>query len=633
MATLVTLFGLVAVLIRVPGAPLSQLSETSLTTTSPSSETIHGTDAGVNSFFTVENSYGGPVTSVKAGFFGDWMVVEPHRTTILTLKSGGSASSWSWVIERGSVDGPPGSKVSSSTTTSSPSLEYTFTDAGRPYTVSSTFQSVDGLTTHTINVICKYVRREMRQLNHEDAEAYMQAVKIMYTTELEEGRALYGENFKSAHWFTRWHLGSNSNNSPIHSAPSFFTGHAYLAMQFERSLQSINPSVAAHYYDVWNDFDDEWSSSFFWDSNWFGPLNEALESSGGNEHRVHGRFHNVTIMRNRTMSSSHNMFGLNQSTNSYGLITEPYNNNPSTYLERSPQICGVPTTKTKLQGCHVLRSNLNDTNMKSLNGDIQALHDAIHRTLGGLWECEVDFSNDAYASFIDVLMEAGLSASNIMCENYYESKFLTCPSFCAADTDFKDCQCTDKELLKELEKGPMNDSTTYNYFVSRVLTYNGLTFKFESMLTPSLDDDLSTADYRFVNYTESESYEIMRVILKLLSKAPKMSQFSSPLASPNDPIFWPIHISYEKIWHFLRLRPSPTFNSSWAGEVDKDDEASERIYGWGFDDTVLDFNDVYGIKRLPLGTVYTNREMVDLFDPLRPEMPYIFDDFGYAACQ
>jgi hypothetical protein len=42
--------------------------------------------------------------------------------------------------------------------------------------------------------------------------------------------------------------------------------------------------------------------------------------------------------------------------------------------------------------------------------------------------------------------------------------------------------------------------------------------------------------------------------------------------------------------------------------------------------------EVYGVKRLPSGSVFTNRELVAMFDPSRTELPYVFDDTSFKVC-
>mmetsp|Transcript_7576 Transcript_7576/g.21663 ORF Transcript_7576/g.21663 Transcript_7576/m.21663 type:complete len:102 (-) Transcript_7576:141-446(-) len=81
-------------------------------------------------------------------------------------------------------------------------------------------------------------------------------------------------------------------------------------------------------------------------------------------------------------------------------------------------------------------------------------------------------------------------------------------------------------------------------------------------------------------------------------------------------------MSWCKIWTFMRLAKG--LDSTW-GKVGK-------IKGWSFDDPLEPMDDAYGIYRKPSGTYFTNRELVKLFDPALPELPYLYDDFAYSHC-
>lgn len=51
-------------------------------------------------------------------------------------------------------------------------------------------ESLGGVTTRTlsVNLYCKYVRREIRDLTLEDRHAYLHAAKTVWTTSTREGR-------------------------------------------------------------------------------------------------------------------------------------------------------------------------------------------------------------------------------------------------------------------------------------------------------------------------------------------------------------------------------------------------------------------------------------------------------------
>jgi len=437
-----------------------------------------------------------------------------------------------------------------------------------------------------------------------------------------EGRALYGPAFKSGHWFTRWHLGSKSKNSPFHGAPSFLTVHAYLGSQFERSLQSVDPRVAAHYWDVWADSDTSWASSFFWDENWFGPLDGKQP---GDLHGLSGRFENTTIMRNLSAGSKHYEFNFNATHNSYGLVTEPFNNNPSLFVTRSPSFCGASTKNYSLPGCYVLRGCFGADNMIDFHSGIEDdLHSDIHQILGGFYDCGVDLKEEGYLNYSHELVTFGTCLPTMTKSAYYGGFIapvfnFTVPKYCSLDTPFEDCRMEFPEVLAALTSNTTTPEVLWQMFSLLTESCTALS----DLLEPSAEYDSIV----FKNRSLSETREIIRLALRIWAQIPKFSQFSSPLGSANDPIFWPIHTSYEKNWNYMRLKPG-SFNSSWGNSLE-----TMKVKGWDFDDEVMPCDDAYGIRRRPIGSYFTNRELVELFDPSRPELPYIFDDFGYEQCQ
>ena len=71
------------------------------------------------------------------------------------------------------------------------------------------------------------------------------------------------------------------------------------------------------------------------------------------------------------------------------------------------------------------------------------------------------------------------------------------------------------------------------------------------------------------------------VSVSLLCRPGKLSQFSSPLGSANDPIFWPLHINWERNWAYVRL--ARHFNSTWGNNMD-DASMPDGMVGWDFHD-------------------------------------------------
>ena len=138
--------------------------------------------------------------------------------------------------------------------------------------------------------------------------ADLSALSTVYHTREVDGKRQFGRLFTSGEWFTRWHLGlsgepGNHEMTGWHNAPTFFTAHASLALLMERSLQSIDPRVAAHYWDYTIDGEmysqangGDWSSTFYLSDDWFGPVStnetpSAYDAVG----TIHGRFAGIEV--------------------------------------------------------------------------------------------------------------------------------------------------------------------------------------------------------------------------------------------------------------------------------------------------------------------------------------------------
>merc|ERR1711879_298819 len=108
-----------------------------------------------------------------------------------------------------------------------------------------------------------------------------------------------------------------------------------------------------------------------------------------------------------------------------------------------------------------------------------------------------------------------------------------------------------------------------------------------------------------------------------IARGAKVSPFMSPQGSANDPIFWPIHVGLDKLWHYRRV--VSTFNSSWTPGHDS------YMTGWGYHAPVEPMTNAYGIIR-ESNTYFTNQEIVMLFHPKLTQLPYMYDDYGFAHC-
>ena len=129
------------------------------------------------------------------------------------------------------------------------------------------------------------MRREFRELTERDREAYFAALVAVYSTDTETGKTSYGANFRGREYFVKKHLGAMTLESctPWHDGEVFVTSHIALNLEFERSLQAVDDSVALHVWDYTLDdtlYGDDWTTkSPMFTSSHFGKYPAFDESS------------------------------------------------------------------------------------------------------------------------------------------------------------------------------------------------------------------------------------------------------------------------------------------------------------------------------------------------------------------
>ena len=317
----------------------------------------------------VTNEYGGQPSSIGRGMYPNISaVVEPFRCSNLTLHHDDELTGpVVWSVHDATSDATVVDAVV--TTSSSHAITHEFTDASHVYVISAVDRA-SGVTT-ALRVTCKYVRRELRTLTADDRERYLTALATVYHTREAEGKRQFGDRFTAGEWFARWHLGESGvpsfgQNTAWHTQPSFFTAHASLMLMMERSLQSIDPRVAAHYWDYTIDSElygasdgGDWSGTFYFSDEWFGPMPgaSASNSDGMVVGEIRGRFADILIQRNFSQPTH----------NSYGLLTGPFNNNDARVLTRALSVCGMPTTNIPLPGCQVLLATFQQDTMSDFD--------------------------------------------------------------------------------------------------------------------------------------------------------------------------------------------------------------------------------------------------------------------------
>lgn len=199
----------------------------------------------------VSDSYGirNATNMPTYAFLVDSVLVEPYKETIIRLTDPIFGCSYEWYFNDTS-----GFAIVNGTSTDG-NIAVTLRKAGKySLFVSEKCDDVlDSTSSRRLdkNVWVKYVRRELSSLNEEDRENFLDAFYTLWTVSTVEGKKLYGDRYKSVHYFATLHNdgGGNAVCDEFHGGLGFLNNHMYLSAYLEQSLQLVNPKVALHYLE------------------------------------------------------------------------------------------------------------------------------------------------------------------------------------------------------------------------------------------------------------------------------------------------------------------------------------------------------------------------------------------------
>jgi hypothetical protein len=182
-------------------------------------------------------------------FLVDSILIEPYKETIIRLADPSFGCSYVWYFNDTS-----GIAIVNGTSTDG-NIAVTLRKAGK-YALFVSEKCDDVLDSSSsrrldMNVWVKYVRRELSSLNEEDRESFLDAFYTLWTVSTTEGKKLYGDRYKSVHYFATLHndAGGNAVCDEFHGGLGFLNNHMYLSAYLEQSLQLVNPKVALHYLE------------------------------------------------------------------------------------------------------------------------------------------------------------------------------------------------------------------------------------------------------------------------------------------------------------------------------------------------------------------------------------------------
>ena len=141
----------------------------------------------------------------------------------------------------------------------------------------------------------------------------------------------------------------------------------------------------------------------------------------------------------------------------------------------------------------------------------------------------------------------------------------------------------------------------------------------------------------------ADNEELKIFLAKLVLHPAKVSPFATPLAATNDPLFWSSHSNWERVWHYVQLDPMSQYRIQSSSMTNKTAEAlkmfwdvvhadpSEMNICWGrYWEAKLPFSGFLGESP---ELDYTNGELLQLFQPENPKLPFVYDSFHWYHCR
>jgi hypothetical protein len=561
--------------------------------------------------------------------YGFDLVAEPYRTTKVTVNNALSedstflftlsdaegteiassmGTSFEFTVEKGGVTMYLEIDELSQEALDTSSLDSEVVGKGTKYQAPMDKYSV--VRSGTFAVPCKYVRREIRNLGDSDLTKFLDAVKIMYSTDLKEGVDTYGPDFTNYEAITLKHMSYNFGSgmcTPFHDGDSFYTAHAAFSYEFEKSMQTIDPSLAVPYWDYFMDAE-------LYGTDWLekSPIYSDTMFSHGNPDNNYivdsGPLANLLVPNDKSIWMS----------NSYGYITTNFNNNPYGYVQRADQICGLALSEMNLPGCFEASGIVNTTSLANLRLAAEVdFHSLIHTLMGGVFSCPYTPNDymDEFTNSSDFLSDVVSQSYNLWMSTYSDEA-MSCPDSCEVGTAFESCVCSCSSIdMDNL------DWQTASDFINDYATFNGVV---TGVLSDYLAMDENTGLWTLTN--DEEASETLVPWLVQYSCSPGiMTQFTASSSSTNDPIFSVVHNLFERFFHLYRVSAEfSDFDWSWT------DDSS--CYGRSWNDTLPFYGFDIGPDSFSPTEPYTNEVLFSIFDPNREELPYIFEDVDLSWC-
>ncbi|KAJ1447695.1 hypothetical protein M885DRAFT_575528 [Pelagophyceae sp. CCMP2097] len=368
-----------------------------------------GASAGGELVWVVGNSYtqklGKPIGSQYAWVGAKVQVIDPYRAATLSVTNAGevlaafegAASQFAWTLgcSDGSAHSLAGARVELSFVgVMDCSVRVELRTPSRAI-------SADGL------VKVRYVRREVRELDDADRDLWLDSLFKMWSHGGDEGRQLFGPAFISSDELLSIHATNSAlrDNDHFHNGAGFLAQHVRLDNMVSKSLQAIDASISAPYWD-WTiesrmveagDIESPFETPL-WTAGWFGSLNFVDAPKVVGQHYgvsldefLERGFEAWAIRDGRwAFSKVQRLTGAEAAgkpVNSYGYLRSPWNNNPSPYVTRINFSYDAESMGMAWPTCSGLYAFITPQHVSAVwfmtHLEDMTIHAAVHQALGG----------------------------------------------------------------------------------------------------------------------------------------------------------------------------------------------------------------------------------------------------------
>mmetsp|Transcript_6809 Transcript_6809/g.8159 ORF Transcript_6809/g.8159 Transcript_6809/m.8159 type:complete len:718 (-) Transcript_6809:54-2207(-) len=533
-------------------------------------------------------------------------LAEPGRNTKLEAKGGVAAATstslYTWYID--------GIQIG---TTSSKTLTHIFPHVGT-YRVQVSALGQGATESATIKVTCKYVRRELRDLTKRDRDAFLGAAKTLWTTSDKEGRAQYGTNYKSVHYFVRMHLyyAASKDCDHWHEGPGFYTSHIAMSLQFERSLQSVDSTVSLPYWDFTKD--EYWAQGdpMAWRNASFGVFADDVLGPAAPSNENHlvdtGFWAGVSVMKN---------------AQKYSRIVNANNELRAPWINPIASISGFrrhqvdetsDDTELSPPSCKHHWWALNQPSWAQLAANLNgASHGSMHKLIGGAWNAKLSYniSTAAIRTYTDDTWTSAIAAYNFFfLKLVYRSGIADCS---LPETS---CSC-DADILKKYSAYEILDRVG---ILQAIVDYQ--------TATPAIGAYIiqKNSTFTFPYWDAQATDQVLNAILERACDWGEEGDMNAA-SSTFDPSFWPIHPTIDRIAFAVRLgrRASGlSFDSTWP-------DGASPCYGHNASHIQpFTYAQLFGGEN---HTFLTNMDLYRLFDPTNlAHLPYLYDSYEWSHC-